>query len=116
MTELTPNQVALNLAQLARDLQKLSDEMDELEVTAVTAGEDYTREYAKAFLDEDGPVETKKQKTLWVTRDFRLAAEIAETMVKAHKRKIDVLKVRIDVGRSAAALVRAESELLQVRR
>lgn len=114
-TDINPNTVVLLLSRLARELRKLSDEMDELELQAVTAKEQYTVEYAKTFLDQDGPVAQKEQKTLWLTHDIRLARDIAAQMVVAHKRKMDTLKTRIDVARSAAALVRMEADLLNVR-
>lgn len=114
--ELDPNQVVLNLLSLSRSMQQLSDELDDLEKHAVEAKEEYTLAYAKSFLSNGGSVEVRKQQSLLDTSDERLAAELAETLVRAHKRKIDTLRVRIDVGRSAAALVRAESELLRVGR
>lgn len=113
--ELDPNQVVLNLLELSRQLQKLSDELDGLEQTAVEAKEEYTVDYAKTFLAASGSVEVRKQHTLLETSDTRLAANLAETLVDAHKRKVATLRVRIDVGRSAAALVRAEADLLNMR-
>jgi hypothetical protein len=111
-SDITPNSVVLLLSRLARELRVLSDEMDELEMNAVHAKEDYVREYAKQYLDESGSVEDKKQRTLWKTQDARLAQEIAETLVKAHARKIKTLGTRVEVARSAAALVRMEAELM----
>lgn len=115
-TDITPTKVVLLLSALARELRKLADEMDELEMASVHAKEDYTRAYAKQYLDESGSVEDKKQRTLWKTQDERLAQEIAETMVKAHARKMRTLEKRIEVARSAAALVRMEADLMNVRR
>ena len=113
--EIDPNQVVLNLLSLSREMQKLSDELDGLEENAVRRKEAYTLAYAKTFLGADGAVEIRKQHTLLETHQERLDADLAETLVRAHKRKIDTLRVRIDVGRSAAALVRAEAELLNIR-
>lgn len=113
--ELDPNQVVLNLMNLSREMQKLSDALDQLEVDAVEARENYTVEFARHFLEAKGAMDIRKQQALLDTSDARLAADIAETFVKSHVRKIATLRVRIDVGRSAAALVRAESELLNVR-
>jgi hypothetical protein len=114
--EINSNQVVLLLSALARELRKLGDEMDSLEMDMVHAKEEYTRAYAKQYLDESGSVEDKKQRTLWKTQDPRLAAEIAETMVKAQARKMRTLEKRIEVARSAAALVRMEADLMNVRR
>ena len=115
--EIDPNQVVLNLMALSRQMQKLSDELDGLEDNAVRRKEAYTLAYAKTFMatDTTKTQETRKQETLYITHQERLDADLAETLVRAHKRKIDTLRVRIDVGRSAAALVRAEAELLNMR-
>jgi arginyl-tRNA synthetase len=113
--EIDPNQVVLNLLELSRQLQHLSDEMDQIETDAIEAKENLTVEYARSFLNSKGAMDIRKQESLLATTDARLAAEIAEAKVRAQRRKIDTLRVRIDVGRSAAALVRAEAELLNIR-
>lgn len=115
MPELSPTQVTLQLLELARQLQQLSDELDGVERAAVEAKEVYTVAYAKTFLDQSGPVEERKQRTVWLTRQERLDAELADVSVRAHRRKIATLGTRIDIGRSAAALVRAEAELVRAR-
>lgn len=114
--ELTPTQVAFALADLARALDKLSNEQGPLEEKAVHAREDYTKEYAKTFLGEEGNNEERKQATLLRTYEKRLAAELAETEVKMHIQRINTLRKRIDIARSAAALVRAEYDLMNTRR
>jgi hypothetical protein len=114
--KINSNDVVLLMSRLARELRKLSDEMDELEMKMVHAKEEYTRAYARQYLDEAGTVEDKKQRCLWKTEDYRLAQEIAEALVKAHTRKMRTLERRIEVARSAAALVRMEADLLNVRR
>lgn len=114
--EVSPSQVVLKLMELSRQLQKLSEELDGVERDAVEAKEVYTVEYARKFLENTGAVEVRKQQTLLDTSDVRLQADIAEQMVRAHKRKIDTLRTRIDIGRSTAALVRAEAELLKMPR
>ncbi len=116
--EISPNQVVLNLLELSRQLQQLSDNLDELELEAVHAKEAHTVAYARAFLDTSQytgkapSVDVRKQQALLDTSNERLAAEIAEAKVRAAKNQISTLKVRIDVGRSAAALVRAEADLM----
>ena len=113
--EMSPNQVALALAALSRELEQLSKDQAPLETDAVTKREAYTLEYAKVFLGEEGNNEERKQATLQRTHDTRLAAELAETLVRMHIQKINTLRKRIDIARSAAALVRAEWELMNVR-
>lgn len=113
---MTPTQVALALAALSRALEELQNDQDPLEKDAVEKREEYVLAYAKIFLGEEGNNEERKQATLQRTHDLRLAAELAETMVKLHIAQIAALRKRIDIARSAAALVRAEWELDNVNR
>lgn len=110
--ELTPTQVALALAQLARELDHLAQEQGPLERAAVEAREEYSVEYAKIFLGEEGNNEERKQATIGRTHALRIGAELAETEVKLHLQRIATLRKRIDIARSAAALVRAEYDLM----
>lgn len=113
--DVTPNQVVTNLLELARELAVLSTGLNDLELSAVNAREDYTLALSKAYLSAEGPVETRKHLALSWTSKERLAAETAEALVRGRKRQLDSVKVRIDVGRSAAAALRAEIALDGVR-
>ena len=113
---MTPSQIALALAKLSRALEHLQNEQDPLERDAVEKREEYTLEYGKAFLRGEGNNEERKQEALIKTHELRLAAELAETMVKMHIAQVATLRKRIDIARSAAALVRAEWELDNVNR
>lgn len=116
MSDLTPNSVVQNLLGLARELAELSKDLDTLETAAVKAREDLTLASAQAFLAAQGPVETRKAIAITLTHNERLAAETAEALVRGRKRQLDSLKVRIDVGRSAAAALRSELALEQAPR
>lgn len=111
MENLTPNAVVTNLLELARELAALSKGLDDLELEAVNRREDYTLALSKGYLAAEGPVETRKHLALSWTSDERLAAETAEALVRGRKRQLQTLQVRIDVGRSAAAALRAEISL-----
>lgn len=82
---LTPNDVALQLSRLARQLDDLVGQIDAAERHAVTVRE--------------ATVATHVQ---------RLAAEASEQVVKGIRRQIDSVKMRVDVGRSLGAALRAE--------
>jgi hypothetical protein len=110
--QLTPNQVAGQLAQLARDLDALVTSIDEAEKHAVNAREDYTMAFAKAYLSSDGSIEARKHMSTVATHDKRIGAELAEQHVKALRRQIDSVRIRIDVGRSLGAALRAEFNTL----
>lgn len=105
---LTPNDVALQLSRLARQLDELVGHIDAAERHAVTARESYTMAYANAFLNAEGSIEARKHIATRNTHSERLAAEAAEQVVKGIRRQIDSVKLRVDVGRSLGAALRAE--------
>jgi hypothetical protein len=105
---LTPNDVALQLSRLARQLDELVGQIDAAERHAVTAREDFTLAYANAFLAAEGSIEARKHKATVATHVQRLAAEAGEQVVKGIRRQIDSVKLRVDVGRSLGAALRAE--------
>jgi hypothetical protein len=111
----TPMSVVRNLMDLARQLAELATGLDELEQRAVEKREDLTLAQAKAFLSAHGPVDVRKNEAIVATHVERLAAETAEALVRGRKRQLDSLKVRIDVGRSAQAALRAEIDLERAR-
>lgn len=108
---MTANQVAANLAELARFLDRLVSDIDVAEKAAVNKRENYTLAYASAFLSSDGSMETRKQLATERTHETRLAAELAEQTVKGLRRQIESVRIRIDVGRSLGAALRAEAGL-----
>lgn len=105
---LTPNAVALQLANLTRQLDDLVQDIDEKEKDAVHAREDYTLAYAKAYLTAEGSIEARKHTATVDTHEVRLAAETAEQIVKGLRRQIDTVRLRVEVGRSLGAALRAE--------
>lgn len=111
MTDLTPNGVVQGLLDLSRELASLARGLDDLEADAVNSREDYTLAYSRSYLAAEGPVETRKHLAIEATHHERLAAETAEALVRGRKRQLDSVRVRIDVGRSAAAALRAEMSL-----
>ena len=108
---LTSNDVALQLARLSRQLDDLVKQIGEAEKAAVNAREDHTLAHAKAFLRSEGPMDVRKHLAIEATHVERLAAETAEAVVRGLRRSIDTVKVRIDVGRSVGAAMRAEASL-----
>lgn len=104
----------LTSSQIAEQLAKLSKLLDELvstiaaEALAVDAREDYTLAHSKAFLRAEGPMDVRKHAAIVATHDERLQAEVAEATVRGLRRQIDSVKMRVDVGRSLGAALRAE--------
>lgn len=120
--DVTPNGVAANLAFLARELAAMTDGLADLERNMVERREDYVMAHAKAYLATGGLVNGKpvtvaerEATTNLATHKERLSAETAESLVRQRKAQIAALRVRIDVGRSVGAVVRAEIELDKVR-
>lgn len=105
------NDVALQLARLARDLDACITTLDGADRDSVNAREDYTLAYARAFLAAQGAMDVRKQIAIEKTHAERLAAETADQIVRGLRRRIDSIKTRIDVGRSVGAAVRAEINL-----
>ena len=108
----------LTSAQIAEQLAKLSKQLDELvstiaaaEALAVDAREDYTLAHSKAFLWAEGPMDIRKHEAIVATHNERLQAEVAEATVRGLRRQIDSVKMRVDVGRSLGAALRAEASL-----
>lgn len=109
--QLTPNGVVQQLLPLARELAELSEGLDQLEIDAVNAREDYVMAHAKAFLGAEGAMDIRRYTAVEATHHERLAAETAEALVRGRKRQLETLRVRVEVGRSAAAALRAEIAL-----
>ncbi|MGD9749711.1 MAG: hypothetical protein AB7W59_01830 [Acidimicrobiia bacterium] len=108
---LTAAAVAEQLAKLSRKLDELVASIGEAETKAVNAREDFTLAHAKAFLSAEGPMDVRRYVAVEATHVERLAAETAEALVRGLRRQIDSVRVRIDVGRSVGAAVRAEASL-----
>lgn len=112
IVDVTPNSVVMQLLKLGRDLDEITSRLDELDRTAVEKREAHDLAFARATLEASGSnAETRKAKAVEDTHDTRIASELADVMVRQAKRQIDAIKVRIDIGRTAAAALRAEIEL-----
>lgn len=105
---LTAMAVAEHLAELAKELDGLVKRTGEEDLIATTLREEYLRSYAKAWRSSQGSVEARKQIAISLTGDERMAAEIADCQVRDLRRRIDAIRIRIDVGRSLGTTVRAE--------
>lgn len=113
---LTPNQVVQQLLQLGRDLDQFTRDLDEIEREAVNRREDYVLAKEKAFLAAEGDTQyVREAKSKVATHVERVAAELADAKVRGARAHIASIKARIDIGRSAAAALRAEISLEGVR-
>lgn len=108
---LTSAGIARQLANLARQLDDLVSQVDDAERQAVNSREEYTRCHSRAFLSAEGAMDIRKHTALLETSDERLAAELSETHVKGLKRRVESVRLRIEIGRSLGAALRAEAGL-----
>lgn len=112
MDQLTPNTVVQQLLQLGRELDNLTGLLDDIEVMAVNRREDYVLAKEKAFLAAEGETQyIREAKSKVATHVERIAAELADARVRGARAHIASIKARIDIGRSAAAALRAEISL-----
>lgn len=109
---LTSSDIASQLASLSRQLDSLVREIGEAETAAVNAREDYTLSLSKAFLSAEGAMDVRKHTSIEATHVERLAAELAEAKVRGLRRQIESVKLRVDVGRSLGAALRAETGIV----
>lgn len=109
--QLTANDVAAQLAKLGRELDGLVAALDGAERDAVNRREDFTMAHARAFLRSEGSMDYRKHYAIEQTHAERLAAETADVLVRGLRRQVDAVKVRIDIGRSVGAALRAEASL-----
>jgi len=112
--QLTPNMVAGQLAQLARDLDVTVEQMKTAEIDHVEKRAAFDLAFSRAFLSGDGSVDARKHAAVEKTHDARMAADVADALVRHLRRRLDALKVRIDVGRSVGAALRTEISLAGV--
>ena len=112
MSQFDINQAVSLLLSLARDLQALDDKLLPLERDYVTKAEVHNVAYNKAFLKAKGePQYMRKALAEVAVEHLSLPMALAEVDVRATKRKMDIMRTRIGVGRTVVASLRAELEL-----
>jgi hypothetical protein len=122
---INPNVVASLLLALARELDKRGKELDDLEEAYVKAAEAHNVAHTQAFLkarqslgpdDKPNPQYVCEMMADDASKDERLAMNIAQSKVKAHKRSIEIIGERIKVGQTASATLRQELDLDRIPR
>lgn len=108
---ITPNDVAAQLAKLARDLDDVVRVIGTADMESVEKKAAAELAFSRAFMAATGSVDARKHIATIETHDQRLAAEVAAAVVRHLKSRIDLLKTRIEVGRSVGTAIRAELNL-----
>lgn len=104
-------EVALQLAKLARELDDTVRSLEMADRDATEKRGAFDLAYSRAFLVAEGSMDIRKHAATVDTHDIRMAADVAEAVVRHLRRRVDAIKVRIDVGRSYGAAIRAELAL-----
>lgn len=107
------DRIGENLAQLARELDRLVVEYNSLSKQAAVAKAEAEKAYARAFLEAQGPMDARHQQAKLAAADERWRADLADRQVASTKEAIRALHARLDVGRTMAASTRAEASLAQ---
>ncbi len=108
----TPTEVVLALAKLARELDQTVKALEMADRDATEKRAAYDLAFSRAFIGEAGSIDHRKHLAVIACHDQRLAADVADAVVRHLRRAIDALKVRVDIGRSYGAAVRSELSLV----
>jgi hypothetical protein len=102
------HQIASWLGTLIRQLDAKITEYAQLSDEAAEARRMAEVAYARAFLNAAGAMDFRRQIAMVEAANERFGADVAERKVAACKEAIRALHLKIDVGRTASANVRAE--------
>jgi cytochrome c551/c552 len=113
MSGWTANRVVSLLLRLAEELQALDAELVGLELDSVTKAEALNLKHSQALIKTEGPQYYRVAVAVAdaASAEERLASKLADVMVRGAKRKVEILRSRIDIGRTVAASLRSELEL-----
>jgi hypothetical protein len=102
------NEIATWLGVLIRQLDAKVLEYAQLCDEAAEARRIAEVAFARCFLNAEGAMDARRQIAMHEAANERFGADIAERKVSACKEAIRALHLKIDVGRTASANVRAE--------
>lgn len=108
---LTSASIANQLAKLARQLDQQVDELKQAEQDAVYAREADRVAHSKAFVAAEGAMELRKHQAILDSSETRVAAELANAQVRDLKQRVESVRLRVEIGRSLNAALRAETGL-----
>lgn len=105
---ITPNDVVIQLAGLARELDVTVGQLEVADRDAAEKRAGYDLAFSRAFVSAVGSVDLRKHTAVIETHQLRADADVADALVRHLRRKVDAIKTRIDVGRTYGATLRAE--------
>lgn len=108
---LTPSFIAERLIQFGSDLHATVGQLESADRDLREKRAAHSEAYARAFIRAEGAMDARKQIAILETARAALEAEIADAVVQHLRRRLDAIKVQIDIGRTLSATVRAEVSL-----
>ena len=113
--DITPTSAMREMARLSRQLDFEGSKIRELVSDSVRKRHAYTIAYAKALVSADGSnAEIRKAQATLATDQILLAAVLAEAELDIVRSNIrDILKQRVDVGRSVFSFVKSEAAMIR---
>jgi hypothetical protein len=108
----TPLEVIQKLGELTGQLDRTVDQLVAADLDMVRKRHAADQEESRAFLRAEGAMELRKHKARVFAADEEEQALVAESVVRSLKQRIKALEIRIDVGRTYGATVRAELKTL----
>lgn len=109
MADLTPHDVVANLGRISRELGEKAAEVEALDHHATDLRHEYKRAWNRAFLTSEQSSDTKRKIEADVTTEqLSYRADMADQTLRAAKEALNILRDRLDVGRSLGAIMRME--------
>lgn len=109
--QLTPNQVAANLAALARELDQAIRAIESADRDRVEKRGAYDLAYARAFINAEGSMDIRRYVATEQTHAKRMDADVADATFRHLQRRIAAINTRVDVGRSVNSALKTEMSL-----
>lgn len=106
-------EITRTLGQLSKDLWHCIEALEQADMDATEKNHVADLSYSRAFLNAEGPVEVRKHTALVATADQRMAADVADALVRNLVRRMKGLEKRVEVGRSTSSWHKAELSLIQ---
>lgn len=103
-----PNQIDIvkRLSELSRLLDAATDEIAQADEKGVQAKQAYEVAYARAFLNAEGNVDTRKHIATIGTQAERLEYELAFQQHRAVKERINTIRSQLSIGQTLSAAIR----------
>jgi len=107
-SNLTPQQVMETLANIGKEIDDTTRDLEKLDREAVILRSKNRQAYAREFLMTEGSMDIRRFTAELKTEQQFLEYELAEQQMRACQSKLRALRDRLEIGRSLGPLVRLE--------